>query len=91
MTTTLLTRPATTTTAATMTTATMTAATMTTPLTSTEHKVADLIAMGMSNKQIASELFVSVRTVESHVSHVLVKIGAHSRVQIALACLAGNL
>ena len=37
----------------------------------------------MSNRAIAADLFVSVATVKTHVSHILFKLGLESRVQIA--------
>lgn len=48
-----------------------------------EMDVVRLIAEGMSNKQIASRLFISVRTVESHVRHVLTKASLENRTQLA--------
>jgi DNA-binding CsgD family transcriptional regulator len=52
-------------------------------LTPTELKVADLVAQGMSNPQIATHLFLSRRTVQTHVSHVLAKLELNSRTDIA--------
>jgi DNA-binding CsgD family transcriptional regulator len=52
-------------------------------LTPTEVKIAELVAEGRSNTDVATELFLSRRTVQSHVSHILAKLGAHSRVDIA--------
>jgi ATP/maltotriose-dependent transcriptional regulator MalT len=52
-------------------------------LTPTELKVADLVARGMSNPQIAAHLFLSRRTVQTHVSHVLAKLALNSRIDIA--------
>jgi DNA-binding CsgD family transcriptional regulator len=52
-------------------------------LTASEAKVARLVADGLSNKQIAERLVLSTRTVESHVSHILAKLGVRSRVDIA--------
>jgi predicted ATPase/DNA-binding CsgD family transcriptional regulator len=54
-----------------------------TPLTPREREVTELIAQGLSNRQIASRLFVSQRTAESHVENVLRKLGFANRSQIA--------
>ncbi|HUK90028.1 MAG TPA: response regulator transcription factor [Blastocatellia bacterium] len=52
-------------------------------LTEAEGRIADAVARGLSNKEIASELGISVRTVENHISHILVKKGFSNRVEIA--------
>jgi DNA-binding CsgD family transcriptional regulator/tetratricopeptide (TPR) repeat protein len=52
-------------------------------LTPTELKVVALVAKGMSNPQIATHLFLSRRTVQTHVSHILAKLNLHSRIDIA--------
>ncbi|MCX5215407.1 AAA family ATPase [Kitasatospora sp. NBC_00240] len=52
-------------------------------LTPTELKVAALVAEGKSNPQVAEDLFLSRRTVQTHVSHILAKLGVRSRVGIA--------
>ncbi len=52
-------------------------------LTPTELKVAALVAEGKSNPQVADDLFLSRRTVQTHVSHILAKLGVRSRVGIA--------
>jgi DNA-binding NarL/FixJ family response regulator len=48
-----------------------------------EHQVAQLVARGLTNRQIAEELFLSERTVENHVQHILAKLGLRNRTQIA--------
>ena len=48
-----------------------------------ELEVARLAASGLSNPSIAADLFVSVATVKTHVSHILGKLGLESRVQLA--------
>ena len=52
-------------------------------LTEAEVRVAEAVARGLSNKEIAAEFRISVRTVENHISHVLSKKGFGNRVEIA--------
>ena len=52
-------------------------------LTARELEIAELIAQALSNKQIASRLTISVRTVEAHAQNILTKLGFRSRTQIA--------
>lgn len=52
-------------------------------LTTREREVAELLARGLSNRQIASRLAISVGTVRAHVEHILLKLGVHSRAQVA--------
>lgn len=52
-------------------------------LTEAEERVARAVARGLSNKEIASEFGISVRTVENHISHILSKKGFNNRVEIA--------
>ncbi|GAB3961280.1 LuxR family transcriptional regulator [Actinoallomurus acanthiterrae] len=54
-----------------------------TALTHRERQVAELVAQGLSNKQIAARLLIAQRTAESHVEHVLDKLGFTCRAQIA--------
>lgn len=59
-------------------------------LTERESEIVVLVAQGLSNREIGHRLFVSEGTVKTHVSNVLTKTGAHSRVQIvALAYESG--
>jgi LuxR family maltose regulon positive regulatory protein len=51
------------------------------PLTPREVEVLRLLITGASNQRIADELTVSVGTVKAHVSHILGKLGAHSRTE----------
>jgi non-specific serine/threonine protein kinase len=48
-----------------------------------EQEVARLVADGLANKEIAARLHLSVRTVETHVRHVLTKLGLLNRTQLA--------
>lgn len=59
-------------------------------LTATEKRIARSVARGFSNKQIANILGISVRTVENHISHILLKKGFDNRVQIARDVLQDN-
>jgi len=52
-------------------------------LTPAERDVARLVAEGLANKDIAARLFVSPRTVQTHLTHVYGKLGIASRVQLA--------
>jgi DNA-binding CsgD family transcriptional regulator len=52
-------------------------------LTETERRVAELVASGLSNKEVAARLFVSVRAVEANLSKVYAKLGVRSRSQLA--------
>jgi DNA-binding CsgD family transcriptional regulator len=51
-------------------------------LTPTEHDVVRLVSEGLGNKDIATRLFVSPRTVQSHLTHVYTKLGLTSRIQL---------
>lgn len=53
-------------------------------LTKREIEVAELVAEGLTNKEIAVRLVVSPRTAQGHVEHVLAKLGCTSRAQIAV-------
>lgn len=53
------------------------------PLTRREREVADLVAEGMTNKEIAARLTISRRTAEGHVDRILTKMGFTSRAQVA--------
>lgn len=52
-------------------------------LTGTERAVADLVAEGLTNPQIGARLFVSRRTVQTHVSHIFTKLDLTTRAQLA--------
>ena len=59
------------------------AARLPTELTATEQRVADLIADGATNRDAAAALFVSVRTVETHVASIYRKLGVRTRAELA--------
>jgi DNA-binding CsgD family transcriptional regulator len=52
-------------------------------LTATERQIAELVAEGRSNKEVAAVLFVSVKTVEANLSRVYAKLGLRSRAELA--------
>jgi ATP/maltotriose-dependent transcriptional regulator MalT len=52
-------------------------------LTATERRVAELVAAGTSNRDAAATLFISVRTVETHVASVYRKLGVRNRAELA--------
>jgi DNA-binding NarL/FixJ family response regulator len=52
-------------------------------LTPAERSVADLVAEGLTNRQIAQRLYLSHRTVQSHVAKVLAKLGLQNRAEVA--------
>jgi DNA-binding CsgD family transcriptional regulator len=52
-------------------------------LTPTELDVVRLVSEGLANKDIAARLFISPRTVQTHLTHVYTKLGMTSRVQLA--------
>jgi len=58
------------------------------PITPAEHRVLQALHRGGSNRTIASELVISPRTVESHVSSLLAKTGCRNRTQLLLWSLA---
>ena len=53
------------------------------PLSPRELEVARLVARGLTNKQIGQTLYVSERTAENNVQHILTKLGLRNRSQIA--------
>lgn len=58
--------------------------TITTDLTRREQQVLRLLGEGRSNRDIARELFLSVRTVENHLAHIYTKLGVRGRLEAAL-------
>jgi DNA-binding NarL/FixJ family response regulator len=57
-------------------------------LTEAEDRIALGVSRGLSNKELAAELEISVRTVENHISNILAKKGFNNRVEIARYVLA---
>ncbi|MET8141207.1 AAA family ATPase [Sphaerisporangium sp. NPDC005288] len=55
-----------------------------------ELQIATLVVEGLTNQQIAEQLFLSVRTVETHLSHIFAKLGVGSRVGVATKLNRGS-
>jgi two-component system, NarL family, response regulator LiaR len=60
-------------------------------LTERETEVLQLLARGKANKQIATSLYVTEKTVKAHVSSILAKLGVQSRTQAALYAVRAGL
>jgi DNA-binding NarL/FixJ family response regulator len=58
-----------------------------TALTPTERKVAEFVAAGRTNREVAAELFISVKTVEVYLTRIYRKHGARPRTDLAHALL----
>jgi DNA-binding CsgD family transcriptional regulator len=56
-------------------------------LTDTERLVADLVAAGRTNPQVAAELLISRRTVESHLYRIFFKLGVANRTELAVQAM----
>jgi DNA-binding CsgD family transcriptional regulator len=59
-------------------------------LTETEYRVAALVAEGRTNREIASAMFVTRNTVQTHIRHVFQKLGVRSRTELAVHVLSRN-
>ncbi len=60
-------------------------------LTHREIEVLALVASGKSNKQVAEELFISIKTVETHKSHILDKLGLKNTAELVRYAIKNNL
>jgi predicted ATPase/DNA-binding CsgD family transcriptional regulator len=56
------------------------------PLSAREFEVAQLVAAGLTNRQIADQLVLSPKTISAHITHILTKLGAARRAEIAAWC-----
>jgi DNA-binding CsgD family transcriptional regulator len=54
-------------------------------LTASERRIAELAAQGLTNRQIAQNLFVTARTVEGHLTNVFTKLDVRARNQLSAA------
>lgn len=61
------------------------------PLSVRENEVLSLVALGLSNREIAGRLYLSETTVKSHVASILQKLGVKSRTQAALYAMRKNI
>ena len=52
-------------------------------LTPTERRIAELVAKGKTNKEVAAQLFIAPRTVEGHLTRIYAKLGVRSRAELA--------
>jgi DNA-binding CsgD family transcriptional regulator len=52
-------------------------------LTAAERRVAELVAQGRTNREVAAALFLGERTVASHLTHIYAKLGVRSRIELA--------
>ena len=53
------------------------------PITDREREIANLVAVGLTNREVADRLYLSPYTVNSHLRHVFTKLGIRSRVELA--------
>ena len=60
-------------------------------LTNKEERIAQLILQGCSNKDIAKEMFISEKTVKTHIGHIFKKLGIKSRYQLVANYLGGDI
>jgi DNA-binding CsgD family transcriptional regulator len=56
-------------------------------LTAQELRIAQTVAGGATNKEVAARLFLSVKTVEVHLGHIYAKLGIHSRTELVALLL----
>lgn len=56
-------------------------------LTEIERRIAALVAQGQTNREVAAAMFVSENTVQTHVQHILRKLGVRSRTELAARLL----
>jgi DNA-binding CsgD family transcriptional regulator len=52
-------------------------------LTDTDARIAELVAAGMTNRDVAATLFISPKTVEAHLGHIYRKLGIRRRTELA--------
>jgi DNA-binding NarL/FixJ family response regulator len=62
-----------------------------TPISERERDVLHLLALGYTNQEIATKLYISVRTVDTHRAHIMRKLGLNTRAELVLFALANGL
>ena len=55
------------------------------PLTAREHEIAELVAAGRTNREVAEQLVLSTRTIEAHLRNIYGKLDVRSRVELTRA------
>jgi DNA-binding NarL/FixJ family response regulator len=60
------------------------------PLSERERDVLQLLALGHTNQEIGKQLFISVRTVDTHRAHIMLKLGLDSRAELVMFALANG-
>jgi DNA-binding NarL/FixJ family response regulator len=60
-------------------------------LTKREHEILELVAEGKSNKEVAESLFISVKTVETHKTHILEKLGLRNTAELVKYAIKNNI
>ena len=60
------------------------------PLTGREQEIAELVAAGRTNREVAQQLVLSPRTIEAHLRSIYGKLGVRSRVELARAVRPGE-
>ena len=61
-----------------------------TALTAREREIAELVAAGRTNREVAEQLVLSARTIEAHLRNIYGKLGVRSRVELARAAADGG-
>jgi len=61
------------------------------PLSEREREVLRLLALGNTNQEIAAQLFISVRTAETHRAHIMQKLGLGTRAELVRYALVNGL
>jgi len=60
-------------------------------LTKREHEILELVAEGKSNKEVGESLFISVKTVETHKTHILEKLGLRNTAELVKYAIKNNI